>query len=230
MIRTVVRQARMLGLLALVVISAVLSAGCATPREPSRTPRTAIEQLLLSQAIERSVAHLEIPLPSDSAVFLDVSGFGTDPVVLQSRGEGVRKQPNAPAGPMMVYGPSADLLIVRDLVAARLGSLGLRLQTREEEAGYRVRVLVRALGTEQGENFFGMPPVQSVLLPFSLPELTLYRAQNQSGYVRYSIDVFDAGTGRLVRSTPTYIGSAYYNQYTVFFFLTFRSTDVVTPP
>ena len=54
------------------------------------------------------------------------------------------------------------------------GELGFRVRTRREDTRYVVRVLVQALGTEQRETFFGMPPVQGGLLPISLPQLTLY--------------------------------------------------------
>lgn len=214
----------------LLSVLALLEQGCATAREPSKTPRTAIEQLLLSHAVLRSLADLAVPLPAGSSVFVEVVGFSTEPVVLQTAGTAERRQPGARGGPTMIYGPSSDLLLVRDLLAGRLGQLGLRVQMREEDATYRVRMLVRALGTEQGENFFGMPPVQSVLLPFSLPELTLFRAYRQLAHVRYSLDIFEVGSGQLVRSTPWYTGSAYYNQYTVFFFIMFRSSDLIAPP
>jgi hypothetical protein len=90
-------------------------------------------------------------------------------------------------------------------------------------------VLVQSLGTVQGETFFGMPSVQSVLIPFSLPELTRYKAQVQSGYMRYSIDLYDAARGRLIRSTPWYAGSSYYNQYTLIS-THFSSFSNITPP
>jgi hypothetical protein len=89
---------------------------------------------------------------------------------------------------------------------------------------------VQAFGTEQGETFFGMPPVQSVILPFALPELTLFKLQNQMAYMRCSFDIFESATGRHVRSTPWYVGSSYYNQYTILFFIYFRTTDLVLPP
>jgi hypothetical protein len=94
------------------------------------------------------------------------------------------------------------LTYVRDAVAGQFGRLGFRIHPKAEESRYIVRVLVQSLGTVQGETFFGMPSVQSVIIPFSLPELTLYKAQVQSGYMRYSIDLYDAASGRLIRSTP----------------------------
>ena len=92
------------------------------------------------------------------------------------------------------------------------------------------RVVVFAIGTDQGQNFFGMPPTQSLVIPFSLPAITLYEAQRQIGYVRYLLQVYDARTGKLVSFTPWYEGNSYYNQYTILFFINFRGTDLITAP
>jgi hypothetical protein len=75
-----------------------------------------------------------------------------------------------------------------------------------------------------------MPPVQGGLLPISLPQLTLYLQQQQRGYMRYSVDIYETTTGRFVRSTPWYLGTAYYDQYTVLFFMHFKRTDLAFSP
>ena len=68
--------------------------------------------------------------------------------------------------------------------------------------------------------------MQSTLIPVSLPALTLCEAQRQIAYVRYLVHVYDPHSGRLLGSSPWYHGSSYYNQYTVFFFINFRGTDL----
>jgi hypothetical protein len=204
----------------------MLALGCGLVREPSKTPRTAIEQLMLSHAVSRSLNDLAIPLESDASVMVEATGFFVDRTFLQG-GDSTES-----AVPMngTLYTAGSDLPMVRSFVEGRLGELGYRLQSRREEARYRVRVMVQALGTEQGVTFFGMPPVQSVIIPFALPELTLFKLQNQRAYTRLSLDIFETATGRLVRSTPWYVGSSYYNQYTILFFIYFRTTDLVLPP
>ena len=92
------------------------------------------------------------------------------------------------------------------------------------------KVVVESFGTTQGLTFFGMPPVQSVLIPFSLPALTLYSAEGQRGYARIHVDFFEYRTGKLVGSTPSTIGRTRYYQYTVLFFLTWQTTDLTAPP
>jgi hypothetical protein len=205
--------------------------GCAIPREPTRTPRTAIEQLLLSQAITRSVKYLSVPLPSGEPVVLDLAGFPQDRSILQAAFSTPQVTTvTRPADPPVIRHEASDLPVMQGKIEARLGELGLPLRARREEARYILRVVVEAVGTEQGETFFGMPPVQSVLIPFALPQLTVFEAQRQQAYARFTMDIFDARTGELVRSTPWYEGSAYYNQYTIFFFISFKGSDLVATP
>jgi hypothetical protein len=214
---------------AALLCSSLLFMGCALIREPTRTPRTAIEQLLLSHAVTRSMSELSLPLSSGETVMVEVVGFPTDRLALQERfGSNTTLGDNSDLP--VVRGPGSDLVVVYGRAEARLGELGFALQPRRKDAPYVVRVTVLALGTDQGQTFFGMPPVQSVLLPFALPELTLFKAQRQKAYMRYTIDIYDSMTGRLVRSTPWYQGSAYYNQYTVLFFLSFHGTDLSQAP
>src|SRR6185312_15417885 len=126
--------------------------------------------------------------------------------------------------------PSRDILYIRDVVAAELGRRGYRVSARDTESPYLVRVMAESFGTMQGTVFIGMPPVQNVLIPFSLPELTLYKHQSQSGYVRLHMDVYDNRTGEFLGSTPKLIGRAYFNQYTVLILATWLRTDVTAYP
>ena len=219
------RSMRFVTTLVLVTLCAGLSA-CAFSREPSRTPRTAIEQLLLSQAIERSLRHLSLPLAPKQSVTISIAGFPHDRSVLQTPFPSTSDlQTNQQLS--VIRHQSSDLPVMQGKVEARLGELGLLVYPLEQDADFRIHVIVEALGTEQGQSFFGMPPVQSVLIPFALPELTLFKAQLQRGYARYQFDIFDAKSGELIRSTAWYEGSAFYNQYTFLFFITLEGSDLV---
>jgi len=187
----------------------LLSTGCALNRTPTQTSRSATEQLLLSQAIERSLNDLVIPLAAGASVTIEAAGFAVPPINV---------------------GASSDLTYAHDAIAERLGQLGYYIRPKAEEATYLARVLVQSLGTVQGLTFFGMPPVQSVLIPFALPELTLYKHQAQSGYMRFSIAMYEMSTGRFLFSTPWYSGSTFFDQYTFFFLFTYNSTDLNSPP
>ena len=206
----------------LVAVVALLSVGCALTQEVTKTPRNAIEQLLLSQAVEGALEGVTVPIPEGEAIRVEVTGLQTDRAHLHMDEQDQRFG--------VIDSPSWDLAFVRDLVAGRLGALGYRVRQSEEEATYLVRILVHAMGTNQGKTFFGIPPIQSLIIPFALPQITLYQKLNQLAHVRLHLDIFETGTGRFVQSTQWTSGSTYYNQYTVLFFFSFRTTDLVAPP
>jgi len=201
-------------------ILTALVTGCALEQEVSRTPRTAVEQVLLTQAIEQALVNLSIRLPEGVNVDVDATGLEGD----RSR----LGMTNADRG--TINRPSRDIVYIRDAVAAELGRRGYRVSVQGTESPYLVRVMAESFGTMQGTIFVGMPPVQSVLIPFSLPELTLYKRQSQSGYVRLHMDVYDNRTGEFLGSTPKLIGRAYFNQYTVLVLATWLRTDVTAYP
>lgn len=198
----------------------MLSVGCSLEQELSRTPRTAVEQVLLTQAVTHAVANMSLQVPAGVNIEVDATGLESD----RSR----LRMTNSDLG--SVNSPSRDILYIRDTVAAELGRQGYRVRAHDMESPYLVRVMAESFGTMQGITFFGMPPVQSVLIPFALPELTLYKQQNQSGYARLHLDVYDNRTGEFLGSSATMVGRTFYNQYTVLFFLTWNRTDITAPP
>ena len=119
---------------------------------------------------------------------------------------------------------------MRDTASARLGELGYLIKKAVGETDFFVRVKVESMGTNQGKTFFRLPPIQSVIIPFALPQITLYQALDQLAHVRLHLDLYESRSGRFMRSTSKFVGSAYYNQYIVFFFFTLRSTDLLDPP
>lgn len=194
--------------------------GCSLEQELSRTPRTAVEQVLLTQALTHALKNLTLQLPGGVNVEVDATGLESD----RSR----LRMTNSDLGSL--NSPARDILYIRDLVAAELGRRGYRVRARDTESPYLVRVMAESFGTMQGITFFGMPPVQSVLIPFALPELTLYKQQNQSGYARLHLDIYDNRTGEFLGSSATLVGRTFYNQYTLLFFLTWNRTDIDAPP
>ncbi len=194
--------------------------GCALEQEISRTPRTAVEQVLLTQAVEQALVNLTVQLPEGVNVDVDATALESDRARLHMT--------NADFG--AIDRPSRDILYVRDAVAAELGRRGYRVSARDTESPYLVRVMTESFGTMQGRVFFGMPPVQSVLIPFSLPELVLFKQESQSGYARLHLDLYDNRTGEFLGSTAKLVGRAFYNQYTVLLFATWNRTDVTAPP
>jgi hypothetical protein len=212
---------------------AALLASCTVPREITRTARSAIEQLLLSEALNRSLLDVALPLSTDQPLYMEVTGLQLGyvsplvsiPSVVAS---GETNTTTAPSNGYFL--PAGDLAFVRDAVGTHLGVLGYRISRREDDASYLVRVVVQSFGTNQSISFFGMPPVQSVLIPFSLPQLTIYQNLAQDGYVRYGVEVIERATGRLLYATPWHSYRTYHDQYTILFFFSFRVTDLEGAP
>jgi hypothetical protein len=184
-----------------ILAALLLLSACGVSRDASKSPRAATEQLLLAQAVERSLDDVSIPLLKDASAVMEVAGLTT------------------------------DQYYVRDAVAGHLArTLGTKIVDTRSQAKYVVHVMVQALGTELDQSFFGMPQVQGGLIPIALPEIPLYKFIREIGYVRYSMNIYEAATGKLALATPWYTKTAAWRQYTIFIFLTFRTSTLTDPP
>lgn len=185
------------------VLLLFLMTSCAPVKQlPSPDQATAIEQFLITQAVEYSLNDENarpIPLSPGETVTLGTTGAKDEQRFLIGA------------------------------VSQWLGQQGLLIQTEAKQATYQIQILVQSLGTEQSQSFFGMPPVQSVLIPFALPEISVYKAQYQTGYARFRLDIFETATGKFIRSTPWFQATTYFNEYTILFFIDFRTTNLIGP-
>jgi hypothetical protein len=210
-----------------------LLASCTIPREITKTARSAIEQLLLAEALNRSLLDVSLPISVDEPLYMEVTGLQLgylSPMVPLSSVSASGETSTTGTSTSAYFSPAGDLAFVRDAVATHLGVLGYRISKREEDASYLVRVVVQSFGTNQSISFFGMPPIQSVLIPFSLPQLTVYQSLAQDGFVRYGVEVIERASGRLFYSTPWHSHRTYHDQYTILFFFSFRVTDLEEAP
>lgn len=225
----------MQGLARVVVCASLLPllTSCTVPREITKTARSAIEQLLLSEALNRSLLGVTLPISVREPLYMEVTGLQLgylSPLVPLPSVSASGETSTTGTSTGGYFSPAGDLGFVRDAVASHLGVLGYRISKREEDASYLVRVVVQSFGTNQSTSFFGMPPIQSVLIPFSLPQLTVYQNLSQDGFVRYGVEVIERASGRLFYSTPWHSHRTYHDQYTILFFFTFRVTDLEEAP
>ena len=116
------------------------------------------------------------------------------------------------------------------VMAGWFGEEGYQVQGDIDQATHRINVVVGSLGTEFGETFFGLPPIQSFVIPFALPELALYKAQYQTGFVKLYFDIFELPSNRFISSTSPFFAETHYNDYTVLFLFSFKKTDLISPP
>ncbi len=180
--------------------AACLAIGCALPGHAPRALRSPLEQLLLSQAIERSAAKATLGLPEGTSVVLDSSGL------------------------------SEDHRFVADVIEGWLGRQGLVIREEGDETQYRLRMIVQSVGNDQDINFFGMLATQSQWIPIALPEIPLYKKTREEGFARLYFDIFEAADGRYVRSTSPVDGEVYRTRYTLLILFKWRKTDMTSPP
>lgn len=188
-------------LLFLGIIFGSLLSACSSTQKITNSVRTATEQLLITEAVSRSLPQqrdISFPIPRGSTVKLDIAGL------------------------------TADKDIVKAIVTGWLGLHGYIVQ--DDNASHRISIVVDSLGTELSTNFFGIPPIQASLIPISVPELSLYKAENQAGYARFHFDTFELPSGRFLASSSPFLANTFYNAYTVLLVFTFNKTDLNSPP
>jgi hypothetical protein len=174
-------------------------AGCTTSGRMTDTPRTATEQLILDQSLAQTVAHARINIPAGRTVAIETFGLSPDTV--------------------------PDKAFVQAGITRWLGKQGLRIPGDKNEQ-YLLRVMIHAFGTDSNSFFFGIPPVSGALFPISLPEMAFYKSATQSGFTRFSIDIYERASGKYLASTPNYEGHTFVKGATAFFFITFGSSNL----
>jgi len=177
----------------------LLLSGCMGLRDIPKPPRVAFTQLLLSQALEGGLEPLSLPLPTGATILVEAVGLARN---------------------------NTDQEYALQAISVHLARQGFHLAKTSGEATYLVKALLQTFGTEQSVQFFGIPPLQSIFLPFPIPEIALYKSVAEKGFVRLSLNVFERATGRMVSSSPWYEATRFYNQYSVLFFISFHLTDL----
>ena len=147
--------------------------GCGTTRWTD-TSRTATEQLLLSDAVDRAVSQVDFRALAGRTVYLDahpVQGM-TDAQYLISS---VRQQ---------------------------LLANGCILKEKREDADYVVELRAGALGTDRHDILFGVPATQLPSfvplngIPTSIPEIPFIKRTQQQGVAKIALFAYNRTTGR----------------------------------
>lgn len=159
----------------LVALVLSVTIGCGTTRM-SDTSRTATEQLLISDAIDRAVSELDFRALAGRSVFVDASPL---------RG-------------------AVDQDYILSSVRQQILASGCILRDKREEADYIVEARAGAVGTDRNELLYGVPALQvpSYLptsgLPSSIPEVPLIKRTRQRGVVKVALFAYNRETGRPV--------------------------------
>ena len=144
-------------------VMTLLVGGCAQ-RSFTHTSRSAVEQLLLSSAVDRALAKFELPEVEGRKVFCDLSNL-----------------------------KSYDVEYVRVATRVRFGQLGAVLVDTADEADYVAEIASGGLGIEHKTSVVGLPPLPVPNSPLGTPEVPMYRATEQTGIFKLLIFVHQKG-------------------------------------
>lgn len=157
------------------ILALLVASGCGTTRM-SDTKRTATEQLLISDAMDRAVSRLDFRALAGKTAYLDSS----------------------PA-----RGATDQEYLVSALRQHMLAS-GCALKDKREEADYIVELRIGAVGTDRHEVLFGVPATKVpemaavVGVPSSIPELPLAKKTEQRAVTKLAVFAYNRNTGRPV--------------------------------
>jgi len=150
--------------------------GCGTTRW-SDTARTATEQLLISNAIDRAVSELDFAVLGGRDVYFD---------------------------PAYLRGTTDENYLVSSLRQHLLAS-GAVLREARTEADFVVEARSGGVGTDRSDLLFGVPsvavpsvPGMPVPMPSTIPEIPFAKSTNQRAVAKIAVFAYNRKTGRPV--------------------------------
>ena len=185
--------------LAAAVVFAVT--GCTEP-SITNTGRNAVQELLLSHAVERGLDQMDFRPLKDKKVVLDY----------------------------VYLAPQTYKEYFQACAETCLYTNGATIVSKVEEADYIVRLYVGTLATENTHWNIGTPslpvPLPETSLSFAIPELSLVKRITRNGVARFSALVLDAKTKKPFLVYREVNSASQYNNWVVFFFIPFHSCDM----
>jgi len=166
--------------LPLVLICCVTLAGCGTTKWTD-TRRTATEQLLISDAMDRAVSKLDFCSVAGKSVYLDSTALS-----------GV-----------------TDAAYLVSLMRQHMLASGCIVKETREAADYVVEIRAGAVGTDRRDVMVGMPATQITGMlpvpgiPASIPDMPLAQRTEQRAVAKIAVFAYNRTTGRPVWQSGT---------------------------
>ncbi len=157
------------------LIAALAAAGCGTTKW-SDSPRTATEQLLISDAVDRAISEIDFSALEDHSVFLDTRFIAT----------------------------TLDQNYVTSTLRQHMLASGCIIKDKAEDSDFVVEIRAGSLGTNRNDVLLGVPATQlpSVgLLPTgaaAIPEIALSKRTSQQAVCKIAVFAYDRMSGRPV--------------------------------
>jgi len=173
-----------------------VAGGCAFSNRV-QTPRSSWEQILATTAIDRALERLEWPEVDGKAIAVEI---GTPGDVL-------------------------DGLYLQRRIEVALANRGAKIVRSTESAEYVLSCLVGAVGLDISGRFMGIQGSSGGLIPFTVPELALYKNTLREGFAKAEIYLVDLESRKIVHHAGPVEGTAYRRSKTYFFVFESRESD-----
>ncbi len=157
------------------ILATAGAAGCGTTKW-SDSPRTATEQLLISDAVDRAVSEIDFRALADRSVYLDTRYIAS----------------------------TLDQNYLTSTLRQHMLASGCVIKDKPEDADYVVEVRTGSLGTNRNDVLVGVPATNLPtvgLLPTgtaSIPEIALAKNTNQQAVCKIAVFAYDRMSGRPV--------------------------------
>ena len=155
---------------------AVALGGCGTTCWTD-TKRTATEQMLVSDAIDRSVSRIDFRLLTGKEVYLDTSYLGD----------------------------TVDKEYLTSTLRQQMVSAGCILKEKRDQATFIVEVRAGSVGTDRHDLLYGIPAISlptftapvagATAIPSALPEIALARRTDQQAVAKIAVFAYHRETG-----------------------------------
>ena len=184
------------------LILAMLALGACTTVKESSPQRTATEQLLISTAVDRAIARVNLKIPAGTKVFVKADQ-------LQSSDDG-----------KYAAGEMKDRLLRN----------GANLVDDKGKADAIVEVRAGALSIDEKQTLVGIDTFDAPI-PFAgqaakIPQIALYRDRVRLGVAKIAAFGYSTSDGKLIDITGPQFGYSHQYERTILFFFTWRSSDL----
>lgn len=153
-------------------VLAIAVTGCGLTRSTD-TARTATEQLLVSDAIDRAISSMDLKTLSGQAVFLDDSKVSD----------------------------AVDKNYLVSSLRQYLLANGCQLKDKREDADFVVEARAGAVGTDRNDLLFGLPSMNVPQIPLVqpvpavIPEIPIAKRKDQRGVAKIALFAYHRATG-----------------------------------
>lgn len=185
----------------MVPMLAMLAVGCIDPRI-TNTGRSAVEQNLISHAVERTVDNMSFTAFAGKKAVLDCAKLS----------------------------PQCDKDYVLGVLETHLALSGVKVVEKPEDAQVRIRFYCGVLATDNTEFNIGTPaipiPVPDTGISFGIPPLSIFKRVTRTGACRMTAVVSDVKSGDLLCAYRGVRSRTFFNHWVLFMCIPYVTRDV----